>query len=110
MLRPGAVDGPAERSLDAHDQASGLWCEISFKECVLLEIRDLPTAPARFRLRFARAASARSNCMVYWAGASAGPGGGYDLGQSPAEEIERLRDYILQAIATPPRLHTQVSS
>jgi len=35
----------------------------------------------------------------------------YDLGQSPAEEIDRLRDYILQAHRRAhPELHTQVSS
>ena len=35
----------------------------------------------------------------------------YDLSQSPAEEIERLRDYILQAHRRAhPELHTQVSS
>ncbi|WP_336334415.1 hypothetical protein [Pseudomonas putida] len=108
MLRPWrlSLEQPSAL-LDAHDQQSGLWVrEISFKG-VLLEVRDLPAAPARFELRFAP--DGISPIELHGVlGRRIGPDlAAYDLSQSPSEEIERLRDYILQAH---PALHTQVSS
>lgn len=112
MLRPWrlSMDQPSAL-LDAHDKVSGLWVrDISFKG-VLLEVRDLPSPPARFELRFAPGGISPIELHGVL-GRRIGPDlAAYDLSQSPAEEIERLRDYILQAHRRAhPDLHTQVSS
>ncbi|AGN80528.1 PilZ domain-containing protein [Pseudomonas sp. GD03651] len=97
--------------LDSHEQQSGLWVrDISFKG-VLVEIRGLPTAPTRFELNFAPGDISPIELHGVL-GRRIGPDlAAYDLGQSPTEEIDRLRDYILQAHRRAhPELHTQVSS
>ena len=112
MLRPWrlSLEQPSAL-LDGHGAPGGLWVrEISFKG-VLVELRGLPSAPARFDLRFAPG-NIQPIELQGVLGRRIGPDlAAYDLGQSPAEEIERLRDYILQAhCRAHPELHTQVSS
>ncbi|CAK17295.1 PilZ domain-containing protein [Pseudomonas entomophila] len=109
MLRPWRL--PLERPsplLDDHGKASGLWVrDISFKG-VLLEVRGSLKAPNRFDLRFAPGdippiglhgrLRRRINPTL----------AAYDLSQTPAEEVERLREYILQAHRQAhPELHAQ---
>ncbi|MCO7058172.1 hypothetical protein [Pseudomonas juntendi] len=112
MLRPWrlSLEQPSAL-LDGHGAPGGLWVrEISFKG-VLVELRGLPSAPAHFDLRFAPG-NIQPIELQGVLGRLIGPDlAAYDLGQSPAEEIERLRDYILQAhCRAHPELHTQVSS
>lgn len=97
--------------LDAQGQDSGLWVrDISFKG-TLLEIRGLPAAPARFELRFAPEGINPIELLGVLSRRIGPDLAAYDLSQSSAEEIERLRDYILQAHRRAhPELHTQVSS
>ncbi|MBV4489907.1 hypothetical protein [Pseudomonas oryzicola] len=97
--------------LDAHGQDSGLWVrDISFKG-TLVEIRGLPTAPTRFELCFAPGGINPIELLGVLSRRIGPDLAAYDLSQSPAEEIERLRDYILQAHRRAhPELHTQVSS
>jgi len=112
MLRPWrlSMDQPSAL-LDAHDQQSGLWVrEISFKGA-LLEVRDLAQAPARFELCFAPAGIAPIELHGVLRRRIGPDLAAYDLSCSPAEEIERLREYILQAHRQAhPELHSQVSS
>jgi len=111
MLRPWrlSLDQPAPL-LDDHHQPSQLWVrDISFKG-VLLEIRGLPEAPPRFDLHFAPEgipAIGLSGVLQRRIGPDLAA---YDLTRSPAEEIERLREYILQAHRQAhPELHAQVA-
>ncbi|WEZ89441.1 hypothetical protein P3R38_03930 [Pseudomonas sp. NyZ480] len=112
MLRPWrlTLDQPSAL-LDAHDKVSGLWVrEISFKGA-LLEVRDLKHAPTHFELYFAPGGITPIE-LQGTLGRRIGPDlAAYDLSQSPAEEIERLREYILQAHRQAhPELYAQVSS
>ena len=112
MLRPWrlSMDQPSAL-LDAHDQQSCLWVrEISFKGA-LLEVRDLAQAPARFELCFAPAGIAPIELHGVLRRRIGPDLAAYDLSCSPAEEIERLREYILQAHRQAhPELHSHVSS
>ncbi|WP_236235312.1 hypothetical protein [Pseudomonas faucium] len=112
MLRPWrlSMDQPSAL-LDAQGHPSGLLVrDISFKGA-LVEIRGLAQAPSRFDLHFAPggipaiALHGRLRRRI-------GPElAAYDLSRSPAEEVERLREYILQAHRQAhPELHAQVSS
>ncbi|MFJ4155726.1 hypothetical protein ACIPZF_13165 [Pseudomonas sp. NPDC089752] len=112
MLRPWrlSMDQPSAL-LDADGKASGLFVrDISFKGA-LLEVRGLPEAPTRFDLRFAPAdippisLHGRLRRRI-------GPDlAAYDLSRSSDDEVERLREYILQAHRhAHPELHAQVSS
>ncbi|HGY9626913.1 hypothetical protein WCE02_09420 [Pseudomonas juntendi] len=97
--------------LDAQDQASGLWVREISSKGVLVQIRDLPTTPADFDLRFAP----EGIPAIHLHGTlrrRIGPDlAAYDLGNSPQEEIERLREYILQAHRQAhPELHVHVSN
>ncbi|MNM62473.1 hypothetical protein D3C81_738040 [compost metagenome] len=111
-LRPWrlSMDQPSAL-VDANARPSGLWVrDISFKGA-LLEVRDLPQAPAQFELHFAPAGIA-AIALHGVLRRRIGPDlAAYDLSRSSADEIERLRDYILQAHRQAhPELHTQVSS
>ncbi|MDR2305940.1 MAG: hypothetical protein LBE53_01885 [Paucimonas sp.] len=109
MLRPWrlSLERPAAL-LDDHGRPSALWVrDISFKG-VLLEVRGLPEAPVQFALRF----TAEGIPPIGLHGAlrrRIGPTlAAYDLSNTPAEEIERLREYILQAHRQAhPELHAQ---
>ena len=112
MLRPWrlSMDQPSAL-LDDHGQQSGLWVrDISFKG-TLLEVRGLATAPARFELRFAPGGIPPIELHGVLSRRIGSDLAAYDLSQTPPEETERLRDYILQAHRRAhPELHTQVSS
>lgn len=112
MLRPWRLSMEQPSALqDAHGNASGLWVrEISFKGA-LLELRDMAQAPAHFDLHFAPAGITPIE-LHGTLGRRIGPDlAAYDLSQSSTEEIERLREYILQAHRkVHPELHAQVSS
>ncbi|QXI39267.1 hypothetical protein [Pseudomonas xantholysinigenes] len=111
MLRPWrlSLEQPAAL-VDDHGQASNLWVrDISFKG-VLLEVRGATKAPAQFALRFA----AEDIPPIGLHGTlrrRIGPRlAAYDLTQTPAEEVERLREYILQAHRKAhPELHAQAN-
>jgi hypothetical protein len=112
MLRPWrlSLEQPSAL-LDAHEQDSGLWVrDISFKGA-LLEVRNLAQPPARFELRFAPGDITPIELHGVLGRRIGQDLAAYDLSQSPAEEIERLRGYILQAHRRAhPELHTQVPS
>ena len=112
LLRPWRLSMEQPSALlDTHGQESGLWVrDISFKG-TLLEVRGLPAAPARFELRFAPGGIPPIELHGVLGRRIGQDLAAYDLSQSPTEEIERLRDYILQAHRRAhPELHTQVSS
>jgi len=77
--------------------SNGLWVrEISFKG-VLLEVRDQPEPPAAFDLWFAPdncAPIALHGTLQRRTGESLAA---YNLSESQPQEVERLREYILQA-------------
>ncbi|KXG79551.1 MULTISPECIES: hypothetical protein [Pseudomonas] len=109
MLRPWrlSLERPSAL-LDDRGQASDLWVrDISFKG-VLLEVRGRREAPSHFKLRFA-AADIPPIGLHGVLRRRIGPRlAAYDLSHSPAEEIERLREYILQAHRQAhPELHAQ---
>ncbi|MGF6394068.1 hypothetical protein [Pseudomonas plecoglossicida] len=112
MLRPWrlSMDQPSAL-LDAQGQASGLLVrDISFKG-TLVEIRDLARAPSRFDLQFAPQGIAPITLHGRLRRRIGPDLAAYDLSRSPAEEVERLREYILQAHRQAhPELHAQVSS
>lgn len=94
--------------LNADGQPSGLWvCDISFKG-VLVELRGLPEAPEQFELQFAPGDIEPIELKGTQRRQINGTKAAYHLGRSAAEDIERLRDYILQAHSrVHPELHTQ---
>ncbi|MEJ5864991.1 hypothetical protein [Pseudomonas farsensis] len=112
MLRPWRLSLPQPAPLlGARGKPSALWVrDISFKG-VLVEVRGLPEAPAQFDLRFAPdgiPAIGLNGMLCRRIGANLAA---YDLTASPAEEIERLREYILQAHRqVHPELHAQLAS
>lgn len=112
MLRPWrlSMDQPTAL-LDAHGKVSGLFVrEISFKGA-LLEIRGLPEAPSRFDLRFAPGGIPAITLHGRLRRRIGADLAAYDLSRSPAQETERLREYILQAhLQAHPELHAQLSS
>lgn len=90
--------------------STGLWVrEISFKG-VLLEIRDQPKPPSSFDLWFAPdhcTPIALHGVLQRRTGRNLAA---YNLSGSQQSEIERLREYILQAHRqTHPELHPQLS-
>ncbi|WP_248917417.1 hypothetical protein [Pseudomonas entomophila] len=109
MLRPWrlSLEQPAPL-LDEHHQQSALWVrDISFKG-VLLEVRDRSTAPAHFNLHFAPEGIPAIGLHGTLRRRIGPRLAAYDLSHSPAEEIERLREYILQAHRQAhPELHAQ---
>ncbi|MEX5344082.1 hypothetical protein [Pseudomonas sp. I2] len=111
MLRPWrlSLEEPAAL-LDSHGAGSGLWVrEISFKG-VLVQVRDLPEAPARFDLHFAPEGIPAIGLHGVLRRRIGPDLAAYDLSRSPAQEIERLREYILQAHRQAhPELHAQVA-
>ena len=96
--------------LDAQGKRSGLFVrDISLKGA-LLEVRDLPQAPARFDLRFAPGTGLPIDLSGVLRRRIHARLAAYDLSSSSEEAIERLRDYIFQAHRQAhPDLHTQVS-
>jgi len=112
MLRPWrlSMDQPCAL-LDAKGRVSGLFVrDISFKGA-LLEVRGLPEAPSRFDLRFAPGGITAITLHGRLRRRIGPDLAAYDLSRSPAEEIDRLREYILQAHRQAhPELHAQVSS
>lgn len=96
--------------LDARGEASSLWVrDLSFKG-MLVNIHGPQPAPAEFDLQFAPEGiqpialqGVLRRCI--------GPDlAAYDLGNSSADEIDRLRAYVLQAHRLAhPELHAQVS-
>ena len=112
MLRPWrlSMDQPSAL-LDAQGKVSGLFVrDISFKGA-LLEVRGLPEAPTRFDLRFAPAGIPPISLHGRLRRRIGPDLAAYDLSRSADEEIERLREYILQAHRQAhPELHAQVSS
>lgn len=115
-------DGPSRRpwrlSMDTpcalrntRGQAVGLWVrDISFKGA-LVEVRGQAKAPARFVLQFAPAGIAPISLHGVLRRRIGADLAAYDLGRTPSDEIERLREYILQAHREAhPELHDQVSS
>ncbi|WP_054899165.1 MULTISPECIES: PilZ domain-containing protein [unclassified Pseudomonas] len=112
-------DGPAQRAwrlsmdqpsalLNAQGHASGLLVrDISFKGA-LVEIRGPSEAPARFDLRFAPGGIAPIELHGRLRRRIGPDLAAYDLSRSPADEIERLRQYILRAHRQAhPELHAQ---
>ena len=97
--------------LDEQDKHSGLWVREISSKGVLVHIRELPSAPRHFDLRFAPddVPAIRLHGTLR---RRIGPDlAAYDLGGSAQEEIERLREYILQAHRQAhPELHVQVSN
>lgn len=111
MLRPWRLSlAQPAALLDDHHQPSDLWVrDISFKG-VLVEIHGQSKAPAHFELHFA----AEDIPPIGLHGVlrrRIGPRlAAYDLSHTPAEEIERLREYILQAHRQAhPELHAQAN-
>jgi len=111
MVRPWrlTLDTPVALEDDL-GLSTGLWVrEISFKG-VLLEVRDQPRPPAAFDLWFAPgncAPIALHGVLQRRTGKSLAA---YNLGESKYAEIERLREYILQAHRQAhPELHPQLS-
>ncbi|MFV3405466.1 MULTISPECIES: hypothetical protein [Pseudomonas] len=111
MLRPWRLSlAQPSALLDAHGQPSALWVrDISFKG-VRLELRGLSQAPSRFDLRFAPEGIPPIGLSGTLRRRISKDLAAYDLTPSPAEEIERLRDYILQAHRQAhPELHAQAN-
>ncbi|MEX5587807.1 MULTISPECIES: hypothetical protein [Pseudomonas] len=112
MLRPWRLSMEQPSALlGEHGEHSGLWVrDISFKGA-LVEIRGLAQAPSRFDLRFAPEGIPAIGLHGVLRRRIGRDLAAYDLSRSPAHEIERLREYILQAHRLAhPELHTQVSS
>ncbi|QVM95963.1 hypothetical protein JYG36_23135 [Pseudomonas sp. SORT22] len=90
--------------------STGLWVrEISFKG-VLLEVRELPEPPKHFDLWFSPDGDAPIALHGTLQRRTGERLAAYNLGQSLPAEIERLREYILQAHRRAhPELHPQES-
>ncbi|MGE7991225.1 hypothetical protein ACQKPE_09270 [Pseudomonas sp. NPDC089554] len=111
-LRPWrlSMDQPSPL-IDARNTPSSLWVrDISFKG-VLLQIANGALVPNHFDLYFAPP-GIQPIALQGVLRRRIGPDlAAYDLARSEADEIERLREYILQAHRRAhPELHTQVSS
>ncbi|MBO9548363.1 hypothetical protein [Pseudomonas sp.] len=112
MLRPWRLSmAQPSALLDAQGKASSLLVrDISFKGA-LLEVRGLAKAPSRFNLHFAPDGISPIGLHGRLRRRIGPDLAAYDLSRSPAEEIDRLREYILQAHRQAhPELHDQVSS
>ncbi|WP_442109639.1 hypothetical protein [Pseudomonas sp. NUPR-001] len=111
MVRPWRLTLATPLALeDELGLSTGLWVrEISFKG-VLLEVRDQPKPPSRFDLWFAPdhcAPIALHGVLQRRTGRNLAA---YNLSGSQPSEIERLREYILQAHRQAhPELHPQLS-
>ncbi|CAM3858800.1 hypothetical protein CCOS865_00950 [Pseudomonas reidholzensis] len=107
MLRPWRLSMDEPSPLLGHKgEDSGLRVrDISFKGA-LVEVRGLRAAPKRFELRFAPEGIPPISLHGVLRRRIGRDLAAYDLSRSPAEEIERLREYILQAHrAAHPELH-----
>ncbi|KJK06064.1 MULTISPECIES: hypothetical protein [Pseudomonas] len=111
MMRPWrlTLDTPVALE-DELGLSTGLWVrEISFKG-VLLEIRDQPEPPSSFDLWFSPANGAPIALHGVLQRRTGQSLAAYNLSESQQSEIERLREYILQAHRqTHPELHPQLS-
>ncbi|WP_028696547.1 PilZ domain-containing protein [Pseudomonas cremoricolorata] len=96
---------------DAQGQASSLWVrDLSFKG-MLVEVRGQAPAPAQFELQFIPPGLGAITLHGELRRRIGADLAAYDLGHSAADEIERLRDYVLHAHRQAhPELHAQVSS
>lgn len=107
QLRPWRLSLEEPSALfESKGKRSNLWVrDISFKG-VLLEVRGLKQAPKRFDLSFAPDGIAPIGLHGVLRRRIGANLAAYDLSRSPAEEIERLREYILQAHRSAhPELH-----
>lgn len=98
MLRPWrlTLETPVAL-LDDRDRASRLWVrDISFKG-VLLEAQGTARTPTRFNMRFAPPGELPIRLRGLKRRQIDSRLAAYDLSESAEDEIERLRDYILQA-------------
>jgi len=111
MLRPWrlSLDQPAAL-VDARGTQSELWVrDISFKG-VLLQVNGQAQAPSHFELFFAPPGIEPIGLHGTLRRRIGPDLAAYDLSHSPDDEIDRLREYILQAHRQAhPELHAQVS-
>lgn len=111
MLRPWrlSMEQPCPL-LDAQGKPSGLLVrDISFKG-VLLEVRSMAKAPTRFDLHFAPTGVSPIGLHGRLRRRIGPDLAAYDLSRSSSGEIDRLREYILQAHRLAhPELHDQVA-
>ena len=83
--------------LDAHGKQSGLWIRDISTKGTLVQVRDLPEAPVRFSLTFAPEGIEPIRLKGVLRRRIGPDLAAYDLYRSPADDLERLREYILQA-------------
>ncbi|WP_412461535.1 hypothetical protein ACK2SD_05155 [Pseudomonas sp. SC11] len=97
-LRPWRLSlAPPTALLDAQGKSSTLWVrDISFKG-VLLEVRGKRPPPARFELFFAPCGLHPIALIGTLRRCIDADLAAYDLAHSAPDEIDRLREYILQA-------------
>lgn len=105
-----ALDEPLAL-LDNKGRASRLWVrDLSFNG-VLVDVRGQQAAPADFDLFFAPQGIQPIALQGVLRRRIGRDLAAYDLGPSSADEIDRLRDYVLQAHRQAhPELHAQLSS
>ncbi|MDF0732797.1 hypothetical protein P0Y43_19085 [Pseudomonas entomophila] len=112
MLRPWrlSMDQPSAL-VNAQGEATRLWVrDISFKG-VLLQVTDGALVPNHFDLQFAPGGIAPIALQGVLRRRIGPDLAAYDLARTSPDEVERLREYILQAHRRAhPELHTQVSS
>ncbi|MFQ6573219.1 hypothetical protein [Pseudomonas sp. UM16] len=111
MMRPWRLTLETPVALeDELGLSTGLWVrEISFKG-VLLEIRDQPEPPRSFDLWFSPTNGAPIALHGILQRRTGQTLAAYNLSESQQSEIERLREYILQAHRQAhPELHPQLS-
>lgn len=68
-----------------------------FSKGTLVQVRDLPEAPVRFALNFAPEGIEPIRLKGVLRRRIGPDLAAYDLSRSPADDLERLREYILQA-------------
>ncbi|ANY88214.1 MULTISPECIES: hypothetical protein [Pseudomonas] len=97
-LRPWrlSLEQPAAL-LDAAGMQSGLWIRDISTKGTLVQVRDLPEAPVRFSLTFAPEGIEPIRLKGVLRRRIGPDLAAYDLYRSPADDLERLREYILQA-------------
>ena len=83
--------------LDTHGKQSGLWIRDISSKGTLVQVRDLPEAPVRFALNFAPEGIEPIRLKGVLRRRIGPDLAAYDLSRSPADDLERLREYILQA-------------
>ncbi|MBF8754923.1 hypothetical protein [Pseudomonas guariconensis] len=97
-LRPWrlSLEQPAAL-LDAAGMQSGLWIRDISTKGTLVQVRDLPEAPVRFSLTFAPEGIEPIRLKGVLRRRIGPDLAAYDLYRSSADDLERLREYILQA-------------